>query len=432
MATNNAVNNGLSGQTGTGLFVGQTSPTLITPALGTPTAIILTNATGLPISTGVSGLAANVATFLSTPTSANLAAALTDETGTGANVFANTPTMVSPILGTPTSGTLTNCTGLPISTGVSGLASGVATFLATPTSANLAASVTDETGTGSLVFNTSSTFITPILGTPTSGSLTNCTGLPLTTGITGVLGLSNGGSNKALVASNGGIVYTDSDSMEILSATATAGQMLRSGSSSAPTWSTATWPATTTINQLLYSSAANTVGGITTVNSAVLTTNSTGIPAFSSTMTNGQLIIGSTGGTPTAATLTAGNALSITNGAGSITTNVTGGGFGWVEVTGTSQAMTINNAYIANNAGLVTLTIPATLAIGDSFSVVGKGAGGWLVQANTGQTIYMGNQTSSVAGSISSTNRRNCVMFTCITANTELEVRNSIGNIAIS
>lgn len=432
MATNNAVNNGLSGQTGTGLFVGQTSPTLITPALGTPTAIVLTNGIGLPISTGVTGLAANVATFLSTPTSANLAAALTDETGTGANVFSTSPTLVTPLLGIPTSGTLTNCTGLPISTGISGLAAGIATFLATPTSANLAASVTDETGTGSLVFNTSSTFITPILGTPTSGSLTNCTGLPLTTGITGVLGLSNGGSNKALVASNGGIVYTDSDSMEILSATATAGQMLRSGSSSAPTWSTATWPATTTINQLLYSSAANTVGGITTVNSAVLTTNSTGIPAFSSTMTNGQLIIGSTGGTPTAATLTAGNALSITNGAGSITTNVTGGGFGWVEVTGTSQAMTINNAYIANNAGLVTLTIPATLAIGDSFSVVGKGAGGWLVQANTGQTIYMGNQTSSVAGSISSTNRRNCVMFTCITANTELEVRNSIGNIAIS
>src|SRR5882757_169904 len=220
--------------------------------------------------------------------------------------------------------------------------------------------------------------------------------------------------------------------MEILAATATAGQMLRSGSSVSPTWSTATWPATTTINQLLYSSAANTVGGITTVNSAVLITNSTGIPAFSSTMTNGQLIIGSTGGTPTAATLTAGNALSITNGAASITANVTGGGFGWSEVTGTSQAMTINNAYIANNAGLVTLTIPATLAIGDSFSVVGKGAGGWLVQANAGQTIYMGNQTSSVAGSISSSNRRNCVLFSCITANTEVEVRNSIGNITIA
>jgi hypothetical protein len=61
--------------------------------------------------TGISSLAANVATFLATPSSANLAAALTDETGTGANVFANTPTLIAPILGTPTSGTVTNLTG---------------------------------------------------------------------------------------------------------------------------------------------------------------------------------------------------------------------------------------------------------------------------------------------------------------------------------
>lgn len=60
-------------------------------------------------------------------------------------------------LGTPSSGTLTSCTGLPISTGVSGLAANVATFLATPSSANLAAAVTDETGTGSLVFAQNST-----------------------------------------------------------------------------------------------------------------------------------------------------------------------------------------------------------------------------------------------------------------------------------
>jgi hypothetical protein len=66
-------------------------------ALGTPASATLTNATGLPISTGVSGLGANVATFLATPSSANLASAVTDETGSGSLVFGTSPTIASPI-----------------------------------------------------------------------------------------------------------------------------------------------------------------------------------------------------------------------------------------------------------------------------------------------------------------------------------------------
>lgn len=92
----------VSGTTGSVNVVFSTSPTLTTPVLGTPTSVTLTNGTGLPISTGVSGLGTGVATFLGTPSSANLISAVTDETGTGALVFANTPTLVTPVLGVAT------------------------------------------------------------------------------------------------------------------------------------------------------------------------------------------------------------------------------------------------------------------------------------------------------------------------------------------
>ena len=75
---------------------------------------LATQVTGtLPVAnggTGITSFGLGVATFLGTPSSANLASAVTDETGTGALVFANTPTLVTPVLGTPTSGNLSNCT----------------------------------------------------------------------------------------------------------------------------------------------------------------------------------------------------------------------------------------------------------------------------------------------------------------------------------
>jgi hypothetical protein len=113
-----------TGATGTGKLVYDTSPTLVTPALGTPSALVGTNITGTATAFTASNVTTNAnltgavtsvgnATSLGSFTSANLAGALTDETGSGSAVFATSPTLVTPVLGTPTSGTLTNCTGLP-------------------------------------------------------------------------------------------------------------------------------------------------------------------------------------------------------------------------------------------------------------------------------------------------------------------------------
>jgi hypothetical protein len=198
-----------------------------------------------------------------------------------------------------------------------------------------------------------------------------------------------------------------------------AGQILQSGGVSAnPAFSTATYPSTTTVSELLYSSSANTVEGLATGNNGVLITSSGGVPSFLANGTTGQVLTATTGSPPSWTTV--GTALT------------------WVDITSGSQAIAVNTGYITDNATTVTYSLPTTAAQGSIFEIsCGTSAAAttpFSISQAAGQSIKFGNQTSTtgVGGSVASTLKYDSIKVLCVVANTTFVVLSSVGNFIVT
>ena len=195
-----------------------------------------------------------------------------------------------------------------------------------------------------------------------------------------------------------------------------AGQVLQSaGNAANPAYSTATYPATTTINQLLYSSSNNVVDGVTAGNYGVLISSSSGVPSWLTNGTTGQILTATTSGTPSWA--------------------AAGATFTWSVITA-NQSAVAGNGYICNKASTLVLTLPASGAIGDLIEVTGiNTALGWQIAQNANQQIFYGTSSTTLGatGTLTSSAIRDSIKIVCVVAgaSTVWNVISSIGNITV-
>jgi hypothetical protein len=169
--------------------------------------------------------------------------------------------------------------------------------------------------------------------------------------------------------------------------------------------------------------------GAMTLNALPVAAGSAAAMSYVGPLTNGQLLIGSTGAAPVAAALTAGPGIGITNAAGAIT--ISSLDVVWSAITASQTAATYNGYFVTANA--VVVALPATSAIGDTFELCLAGGTSWSISQAAGQQIFFGSSasTAGVGGSLASTAQGDCVRLVCRQANLQWQVVSSVGNLNI-
>lgn len=120
-------------------------------------------------------------------------------------------------------------------------------------------------------------------------------------------------------------------------------------------------------------------------------------------------------------------------GTNTLTISVSGGGFNWIEVVAGAQLLAVDTGYVANFGTPITFTLPVTAAFGSVFRISGKGAGGFLIAQNGGQTLFFGTATTTpgVGGSLTADDPGNSIEILCITADTDFRVLSAVGNFTV-